>query len=1048
MKQPNKRAVVHPVALLVLFSILFTVDVFAQTTVRAGKIAQRVETLKQKAVFSKETPLFKSVLSTTADPLITAAVKKYTLVEAQGIETIQQEKPAYLSITIPVDNGKRQVKVLLYKENILADGFALKTEKGTVASVQDVANYRGCIDNDPASLAALTFANSEVSGFVSNNEGNYVIGQSGNNKARHIIYNDADLAEQVPFDCGTNTFAIQSPASLARPGQAAASSNKCVNWYWEADYDLFVNKGSLPAVNAYLQGVFNQMGTLYANDGLTMLLRALFVWTEEDPYTGTSTSGYLTQFGNYRTSFDGDLAHLIGLRGSGGIAWVNGLCKTNKYRMAYSGISSSYQTVPTYSWTVECITHEQGHLLGSQHTHDCSWNGNNTKIDGCGDNAGYTSGTCANPGNPSGGGTIMSYCHLLQGVGINFNTGFGPQPLERITNTINAATCLSTCGTCTVPSQPAAITGSATVCAGTSQTYSVAAVSGATSYTWWLPSGWTGTSITNSITVTAGSTAGTISVSADNSCGKSIVKALTVSISSAIAAPALITGSATVCPATSQTYTAAAVSGATSYTWVLPSGWTGTSTTNSITVTTGTTGGNISVTANSSSCGSSTARAFAVSISSAIAAPALITGSATVCPATSQTYTAAAVSGATSYTWALPSGWTGTSTTNSIAVTTGTTGGQLTVKAVSNCGQSAATTIAIAIISAAPAQPAAISGNTSVCDGSAQTYSVAAVAGAASYTWLLPPGWTGTSTTNSIAVTAGAAGNISVAAVSGCGTSAARTLSVSGGARPAAPATITVSGGSSSVCTGDVRTYTTPLVSSVTYTWDLPMGAAITSGQGTNSIQVNFSSSFVSGSSVSVRAANSCGNSAATSLPISKITPAAPAAISGSNNSCPNRYKQYYVASVKGAASYIWTVPAGSSFWGSSTGRSVWVRLGSTSGNITVKAVNACGTSAASTKYITIACTSGIEPTAIKQPAAIYPNPATDIATVRFNADVKEACTVSIMDAAGRMLSKQSLTVVTGVNTHSIVVSDYLPGTYFVMVQGKTIKEVLRLNIK
>ena len=39
------------------------------------------------------------------------------------------------------------------------------------------------------------------------------------------------------------------------------------------------------------------------------------------------------------------------------------------------------------------------------------------------------------------------------------------------------------------PAQPATITGNAAVCAGTAQAYSVAAVSGATSYTWSLPSG-------------------------------------------------------------------------------------------------------------------------------------------------------------------------------------------------------------------------------------------------------------------------------------------------------------------------------------------------------------------------------------------------------------------------------------------------------------------------------------------------------------------------------------------------------------------------------
>jgi len=1048
MKQPLQKAVMPRIALLVLFSFFLVDNVFAQPNSRVGKIAERVETLKQKGVFSKETALFTTMPSTAAEPVIAAAVKKFSFVEATGIEAIQQEKPEYLSINIPVDNGSRQLKVLLYKENISPDGFTLQTEKGMVASTQNIAYYRGSIDNDRASLAAFTFANNEISGFVSNSQGNYVIGQSGANKARHIIYNDADLAEQLPFDCGANTAIPQSPASLARPATAAAVTSKCVNWYWETDYDLFVNKGSLAAVTTYMQGVFNQMATLYANDGMTMLLKTLYVWTAEDPYTGTSTSSLLDQFGVYRTSFDGDLAHLIGLKGGGGIAWINGLCKANKYRMAYSGISASYQTVPTYSWTVECITHEQGHLLGSQHTHDCVWNGNNTKIDGCGDNAGYTSGSCANPGNPSGGGTIMSYCHLLSGVGINFNQGFGPQPAERMINIINAASCVTTCSSCTTPSQPAAITGSTTPCAGTLQTYTVAAVSGATLYTWSLPSGFTGTSNTNSITVTTGAASGTISVSADNSCGKSSVPTLAITVASAPAAPASITGSTASCPGSSQTFTAAAISGATSYTWALPSDWAGTSTTNVITVTVGTINGNISVTA-SNTCGTSAARTLAVTTSSTPPAPASISGNTALCPGTSQTYTAAAVSGATSYTWALPSGFTGTSTTNSITATAGATGGQLSVKANTSCGQSAARAITITITSAAPAQPGTITGNATVCAGTSQTYAVAAVAGAASYTWVLPSGWGGASTSNSIAVVAGAAGTISVRAVNGCGTSTARPLAVTnGGTAPAAPGAITVSGGSATVCTGNTRTYTTALVSGLTYTWTVPAGATIVSGQSTNSIQLNFTSSFVSGSILSVRAAGSCGNSAPTSITINKGTLATPGAISGSSTSNCNRYKQYSVSAVNGATSYVWTIPAGSGTYGSTTGRSIWVRLGSTSGNITVKAVSSCGTSAASSKYITISCSSGIEQMAAKQPASVYPNPATDMATVRFSAATSEACTVILMDVTGRVVSKQSVTAFEGPNTYSLDVSKYLPGTYFVMLQGKTIKEAFKLRVK
>ena len=78
-----------------------------------------------------------------------------------------------------------------------------------------------------------------------------------------------------------------------------------------------------------------------------------------------------------------------------------------------------------------------------------------------------------------------------------------------------------------------------------------------------------------------------------------------------------------------------------------------------------------------------------------------------------------------------------------------------------------------------PAQPAAISGNTTVCQGAAQTYSISPVSGATSYTWTLPGGWIGTSTTTSINTTAGAtSGTISVIAVNACGSSTARTLAV------------------------------------------------------------------------------------------------------------------------------------------------------------------------------------------------------------------------------------------------------------------------------
>lgn len=79
-----------------------------------------------------------------------------------------------------------------------------------------------------------------------------------------------------------------------------------------------------------------------------------------------------------------------------------------------------------------------------------------------------------------------------------------------------------------MPAQPGAITGEDTVCSGNAIVYSVPLDINTLTYTWTLPSGWSGTSTTNTITVTAANTSGTISVVANNACGTSAPQALNV----------------------------------------------------------------------------------------------------------------------------------------------------------------------------------------------------------------------------------------------------------------------------------------------------------------------------------------------------------------------------------------------------------------------------------------------------------------------------------------------------------------------------------------
>jgi hypothetical protein len=80
------------------------------------------------------------------------------------------------------------------------------------------------------------------------------------------------------------------------------------------------------------------------------------------------------------------------------------------------------------------------------------------------------------------------------------------------------------------PAQPSAITGLTSVCNGTSQTYSVTNDVNATSYEWTLPSGWTGSSTTNSITVSVTNPGGSISVIARNAGGDSLPSSLIVNV--------------------------------------------------------------------------------------------------------------------------------------------------------------------------------------------------------------------------------------------------------------------------------------------------------------------------------------------------------------------------------------------------------------------------------------------------------------------------------------------------------------------------------------
>jgi hypothetical protein len=429
---------------LLLTALFCLCNLFAQ-----NKVGQKVSELqKLRADFR---PI--SVLTTTQNVIDSDATKvvdgaTFATINITKLNEIVSNQYETIELEIPYQN--QNIAVLLYKVNPFAEGFHVDSNKGKNASFQKGVYYRGIIKGETESLSAFNFFNGEFNGIISSSElGNVVVGKLNkqNNQSNYIVYSDAKLKVLNDFDCHVKDDNIPV---RERSGNTSRdiSSARCVSLYFEIDHDLYLANGSsLTTTTNWMTSVFNNVQTLYSNDNITVSLKSIFIWADQDPYEGVgdNSGAYLNAFSQNTPVFDGDLGQLIGIDdgGLGGVAvTIDGLC--SQFNYSYSDVNFNYSTVPTYSWTVQVITHEFGHLLGSRHTHACVWNGNNTSIDGCGTQAGYSEGNCAVGPIPTvEKGTIMSYCHLIAGVGISLSNGFGPQPALAILTNVNSSTCLS-----------------------------------------------------------------------------------------------------------------------------------------------------------------------------------------------------------------------------------------------------------------------------------------------------------------------------------------------------------------------------------------------------------------------------------------------------------------------------------------------------------------------------------------------------------------------------------------------------------------------------
>lgn len=441
----------------------------------------------------------------------------------------------------------------------------------------------------------------------------------------------------------------------------------------------------------------------------------------------------------------------------------------------------------------------------------------------------------------------------------------------------------------------------------------------------------------------------------------------------------------------------------------------------------------------------------------AVQCMAVVTGSAT--------FSISPVFDATGYSWTVPNGMiivSGQGTTSIFvswspqAVHDGIIG-NLVVTPSNACGNGISSSLGVDIGAIIPVKPGSISGPTKLCPGDNGVYSVAPVARASNYVWTLPTGMSIISGAGTNVITVDVNGGylggvVSCRAANACGIGPNRDRNVNVNV-PAVSASI--SGPSSGVCGASGVSYTAAAVVAATgYNWSVPAGATIMSGQGTQTITVDFDGSY-GGGNISVNATNSCGVGAARNMNVTGA-PGLPGVVSGDITICPGQSGVAYgVATVTGASSYFWSLPGGTTITSGQGTKDILATWGTNpaSGlNLSVNASNGCGTSANRVLNGISISVSHCGPRFGDQGELtglnVYPNPAADRAIIVFNSVEGADFNLKMVDISGRTIMTERGTAANGLNQREVNVSEMASGIYFIMIETNNVVEQVKMIVE
>ena len=247
--------------------------------------------------------------------------------------------------------------------------------------------------------------------------------------------------------------------------------------------------------------------------------------------------------------------------------------------------------------------------------------------------------------------------------------------------------------------------------------------------------------------------------------------------------------------------------------------------------------------------------------------PGSISGPTKSCTEDTVVYSVAAVANSTYYSWVLPVGCVKIAGDSSNIITVvynnNFNGGTMTVSAcnLQGCSPQRTRNIGLNLLPA----PASISGDLDGICNSNREYFSANVVGAHYYDWMVTGAGAsiiGSDSLINVNISISdsfSTGQLIVSAVNKCGIGTGRSVTIKG--FPAQPGIIS---GEDTVCMGQVYEYGILTVAGTTnYIWTCPSNGTVLDGQGQKTIHMGFCWYNGTNQNITVKAANSCGQSSA-----------------------------------------------------------------------------------------------------------------------------------------------------------------------------------------